>query len=349
MAPSVSCLVVSRTPSLLNRLLQSLQYSRCFWGSSDEVLCSWNGGTTDEALIQTDHPPGFRLVQRCAYHFAANMNALASQASGDILVLLNDDLVLDKGSLDRAIQILCSHPEVGIVGGRLRTSDGRLSHAGILFGNNHRPYNRFRPDRLGRLIDPEGLEVQESGAMPAVTGALMVLRREDFELVRFRETFRVCGEDVALCLDLQERTGKTAYYASDVTAIHDEKSTRGDTLDHYDLDQVAALVADYGRRGHLNTQLAQWTLQEADLLEGLIHGIRRREAEAVEAAQQDLSATQEQLATTQEQLAATQEQLATTQEQLATTQEQLATLLHREFRRQWPRRLLARCYRKLFG
>ena len=334
---SVSCLVVSRTPALLNRFLASLEVARRFWGPHDKVLCSWNGSTEDEALIADLHTPTFCLAQRSAYHFAANMNGLAAQATGDILAILNDDVVLDTGSLDRAIQILCSHPEVGIVGGRLRTSDGRLSHAGILFDNDHRPYNRFRPDRLGQLIDANGLEVQESGAMPAVTGALMVIRREDFERVRFRETFRVCGEDVALCLDLLQHSGKAAYYASDVTAIHDEKSTRGDTLDHYDLEKVAALVTDHsGRNQDLRSMLAHWSLQEADLLEGVIHGLRQQ----AEVTHQDwLDGVLEDK----------QQQLHQLRLDLELTRQQVQALLHREFQRQLPRRVLARCYFWLFG
>lgn len=270
--PTLSCLVVSRNASLLNRLVRSLGEARRFWNDTDELLCSWNGNPEDEGLLQADAHPPLRIAFRSAYHFATNMNALADQARGDLLVLLNDDVILDRGSLDRAIQILQSRPEVGVVGGRLRTSDGRLGHAGILFANQGVPYNRFRPDRLGPLINPDALAVRESGPMPAVTGALMVLRREDFQAIRLRESFSVCGEDVALCLDLCDKLDKWAYYASDVTAIHDEKSTRGETLDHYDLHQVAELVRERLRKDPaLRAQQAYWAVQEADELEGIVH------------------------------------------------------------------------------
>ena len=130
------------------------------------------------------------------------MNALADLASGELLVLLNDDLILDPGSLDRAIQVLESQPGVGLVGGRLRSSSGLLTHAGLLFDNNHIPYNRCHPDDLGSLVDAQALALQESAPMPAVTGALMVIRRSDFQALRFQTDYRVCGEDIALCLDI---------------------------------------------------------------------------------------------------------------------------------------------------
>lgn len=290
-SPTVSCLVVSRTASLLNRLVQSLAPARCFWGVDDEILCSWNGSEQEEALILPSSAPPLRIANRTAYHFASNVNTLARQARGDVLVLLNDDVVLDSGSLDRAIQILLSRPEAGLIGGRLRSSDGRLGHAGILFSNQSLPYNRFRPDRLGHLIDPDDLAVQESGPMPAVTGALMVLRRADMLEVPLREDFSVCGEDVALCLDLRVRLGTSAYYAGDVTATHDEKSTRGTTLDHFDLRQVARLV-DEQLRGDPAWRACQayWATQEADLLEAVIHRLRdelaRQHEQATEAQHQ---------------------------------------------------------------
>lgn len=271
----MSCLVISRQPQLLNRMLASLGQARRFWQPGDEVLCSWNGSSTDEERVEAPGPPPFRIANRTAYHFAANMNRLAEQALGELLVLVNDDVVLDPGCLDRAAQILETLPEVGLVGGRLRSSAGLLTHAGLLFANDGCPYNRYRPDQLGSLIDPNGLEVQESGAMPAVTGALMVIRRSDFLSLRFRETFRVCGEDVALCLDCWSRLGKVPYYASDVTAIHDEKSTRGDSLDHYDIQEVGRLVQGLVREHPaLRAQFSHWAVQESALMWRLCQQLR---------------------------------------------------------------------------
>jgi len=272
---SVSCLVISRSPGLLNQLLTSLVSARRFWGPEDEVLCSWNGSQADEQAIAADPDgPSFRIATREAYHFASNMNHLASLAQGDVLILLNDDLVLDPGSLDQALQILKAQSGVGLVGGRLRQPNGRLGHAGILFSERNLPYNRLRPERLAELLGTDRLEILTSGVMPAVTGAMMVLRRHDFLAVRFREDFRICGEDVALCLDLRQQLALATYYAADVTAVHAEKSTRGDELDHFDQLKLAELVGDLCREDPgLRASLAVWATQEADVLESLVHQV----------------------------------------------------------------------------
>ena len=272
---SVSCLVISRSPGLLNKLLTSLVSARRYWGPEDEVICAWNGSQADEqAITPQQDGPCFRIASREAYHFASNMNHLASLARGDVLILLNDDLVLDAGSLDQALQILEAQSGVGLVGGRLRQPDGRLGHAGILFSERNLPYNRLRPERLAGLLGTDRLEILTSGVMPAVTGALMVLRRHDFLAVRFREDFRICGEDVALCLDLRQKLALATYYAADVTAVHAEKSTRGEVLDHFDQQKLAALVGDLCREDpSLRASLAVWATQEADVLESMLHQV----------------------------------------------------------------------------
>lgn len=269
---SVSCLVISRTAHLLNGLLASLPAARRHWGPRDELLCSWNGTSEEEALLlPASNGPAFRVASRLPYHFATNMNALAEQASGDVLILLNDDLLLDPGCLDEALQVLSSQAGIGLVGARLRTPKGLLGHAGILFTSSNLPYNRLRPERLGSLLWAGGLEPPKSGEMPAVTGALMVLRREDFLAVRLRETFHICGEDVALCLDLRRQLGLSSFYATGVGAVHAEKSTRGQAIDRRDDEQLAALVAEVRAADpSLEGLIARWASEEADVLEAML-------------------------------------------------------------------------------
>lgn len=299
---SVSCLVISRTPALLNRLLASLVEARKFWQPGDEVLCSWNGSSTEEAEInpklgpRNGKEPLFRIAQHCAYHFSGNMNALADLARGEILVLLNDDLILDPGSLDRAIQVLRAQPRAGLIGGRLRSSNGHLTHAGLLFSNDHVPYNRFRPDDLGPLIDASANAVQESGPMPAVTGALMVLYRHDFQAVRFHTEYRVCGEDIALCLDIWNQLNKQAYYASDVTAIHDEKTTRGKSFEEDDIRRLSTYAANILPEHHELQALGRyWSSLESMAMWHLLQG-QRHELEQAKARlhEQEISQKMEQ-------------------------------------------------------
>ena len=52
----------------------------------------------------------FLIAQRDPYHFASNMNQLAHHANGEVLAFVNDDVVLDSGSLDAGLSCLSMRP-----------------------------------------------------------------------------------------------------------------------------------------------------------------------------------------------------------------------------------------------
>jgi hypothetical protein len=184
------------------------------------VIASWNGSIADESLLKPGRLP-FAVVQRDAYHFAANMNGLARHAKGDILVFANDDLIIDPGSLDIALERLTSRSEVGIVGARLRTSTGQLAHAGIHFTSYGSPYHQ-----LEHFVDAQHPANARERTVPAVTGAFFAMRRHDFLELELAETFQVCGEDVLLSLQTRSLLHKQVLYCPAMSGVHDAESTR---------------------------------------------------------------------------------------------------------------------------
>ena len=119
----LSVLVVSRTTSLLNQLSESLVAATSLAETEVEILVSWNGNFSDEQRIKNGSSYPLHIACRDPYHFASNVNALADQAKGDLLLIINDDVLLDPGSIDAAIACLTTTPNAGLVGGRLRGSD----------------------------------------------------------------------------------------------------------------------------------------------------------------------------------------------------------------------------------
>lgn len=215
-----SVLVVSRTPELLNRLLQSLDHAYTGNADSVEVIASWNGSTEAEELIQPGRLP-FRIAQRDPYHFASNMNGLARKAGGPVLIFANDDLIIDPGAVDAAIERLETRSEIGLVGARLRRSDKQLAHAGIHFTSYGSPYHQ-----LEHFVDAEHPANGRERFVPAVTGAFFAMRRNEFLKLELAETFNVCGEDVLLCLQLRSSLQKQVLFCPAMSGIHDAESTR---------------------------------------------------------------------------------------------------------------------------
>lgn len=217
----LSILVVSRTAELVNSFCAGLDAACSLAPMEAEILVSWNGSDADEQRIANSSRYDLHIARRVPYHFAGNMNGLAELAGGDVLMLANDDLMLDPGSVDAALNVLDQHPEAGLVGAVLRDQQGRLTHGGINFDSRGSAYHL-----LDQLIPADRPEVTPTGPVAAVTGALQWIRRDDFLQIRLNEQYRVCGEDVELCLEVQDRLSKQVWLCCAASAIHESESTR---------------------------------------------------------------------------------------------------------------------------
>jgi GT2 family glycosyltransferase len=217
----LSILVVSRTAELLNALLQSLNQACGLASHEVEILCSWNGSADDEHRICNGSRYDLRICQRDPYHFAANMNRLGGQATGAVVLLANDDLVLDPGCIDAGLKLLEGDAGIGLVGALLRNGQDRLCHLGIHVdpeGSAYHVLDRQWPHHQAARV--------ASGPVLAVTGALQWIRRSDLQTLGLNEAYAVCGEDVELCLDVQQHLGKQVWLCAEAQAIHQGESTR---------------------------------------------------------------------------------------------------------------------------
>ena len=221
----VSILVVSRTPDLLNRFCTSLNQASSLHGMEMEILCSWNGSKDDEARINNSSRYDLHIAQRVPYHCSGNMNGLAAKAGGEVLMLANDDLILDAGCVDAGLNLLNSSPEIGLVGALLRDQHDLVSHAGINFDPRCSSYHL-----LDRMLKSSELATLPSTPVGAVTGALQWIARQDFQQHPFNETYNVCGEDVELCIDVQQDLKKQVWLCTEATAIHEAETTRSQEL-----------------------------------------------------------------------------------------------------------------------
>ena len=222
----LSILVVSRTAGLLSGMLSTLKDALHLPGEEVEVLCSWNGDAEEESGIENTSGYEFLVANRAPYHFSSNMNALADKANGEVLLLINDDVLLDTNSVDAAMSCLCDYPKAGLVGARLRDREGRLTHAGILFDRRHNPYHQ-----LDRLVSSEHHAVLgDPKPVPAVTGAAMVIRREHFQALGFNTEYQVCGEDVELCLALRGQLELNVMYCPLFSGEHSGEATRSNEV-----------------------------------------------------------------------------------------------------------------------
>jgi GT2 family glycosyltransferase len=167
-------------------------------GVSYEVILVDDGSTdgTREWLATLGEP--FRVVLNAGnLGFGAATNRGAAAARGELLALLNNDLVLAEGWLWPMMEALESlGARAGLVGNvQLNAATLEVDHAGIRINLKGKPeHERRRPGLLPRLLRPVRRRV-------AVTGACVLVTSETWRrLGGFDEGFVNGCEDVDLCL-----------------------------------------------------------------------------------------------------------------------------------------------------
>lgn len=149
--------------------------------------------------------------------FAANANTGAQFAMGDILLFVNQDVYgVGQDAQERPFSIHWDVPlvtafenaEIGIVGAKLITPDGRIQSAGGLYDAHGQPFHRC----LG-YGDHTFAEVNTPQEVSWVTGAALAIRRDLFTQVGGFDEGYVRGyfEDTALCMSVKERGFKVWY------------------------------------------------------------------------------------------------------------------------------------------
>ena len=223
-AKLVSLVICTRTPALLESCLMSIESRTAH--QHREVIVVQHG--TDPALTQViaNHKAKPVLFPG-PFNFAQMNNEGAAQATGSVLLFLNDDVTpLKPDWLTRLIHHL-EDPTIGAVGAKLTFPDGTLQHAGIAaFGTA----GAWHP---GRACPPNSLWPAITRQVSAVTGACLALRTNDFHRSGgFDPAFPVNFNDVDLCFRL-EALGLRIWIDIEAELQHDESRTRapGSTYD----------------------------------------------------------------------------------------------------------------------
>lgn len=208
-------------------------------------------GRPEVRVLSWDHP----------FNWSAINNFGASQASGDLLGFLNNDMEVTSPDWLEELIRWAQRPEVGVVGTLLVRGDGSVQHAGVALGLGGvagHPWERMAED-------------DDSVAGPAfayrdvlaVTGACQMIRRGVFaELGGFDEGFVTLFSDVELCLRAWRR-GYRVVHTPWARLVHYHGTTRGgDTrMPPHDFWIARERFGDLVARGdpYLGPNLSPWS------------------------------------------------------------------------------------------
>jgi GT2 family glycosyltransferase/glycosyltransferase involved in cell wall biosynthesis len=245
--PMVSIIIATRDRvELLRDCIDSIERDTRYPRDRLEIVVVDNGSVTKEAeryFSELRRRKGYRVVADDGYfNFARLYNLGARESRGDILVLLNNDMVVIEPSWIELITAQCLVPDVGVVGAKLLYPDGTIQHGGCAIGVSGVAAHRL----LGVKADSVA-ETDVTRELAAVTGACLGIRREIFEsLGGLDETLRVAFNDIKLCLMSLERGLRNVYVAQPLL-YHFESKSRGfdRTRKQIDLQQREAV---YTRR-----------------------------------------------------------------------------------------------------
>jgi GT2 family glycosyltransferase len=136
------------------------------------------------------------------FNFAHRINQGAAKATGEILLLLNDDVEVDTPNWLESMLEFAQQNEIGAVGARLLFPNGKIQHTGvvILGGNPGHAFYQYDGDHPGyfcsNLVNRNYL---------AVTAACLMVRRGLFQQVGgMDEGFPLNYNDVDFCLKLHQ-------------------------------------------------------------------------------------------------------------------------------------------------
>ncbi len=244
---SLSVIIPSKDHAkILIKCLNSLKEHTQFQKQHDlEILIIDNGSYETqremiESYIRENASLRIRyLYQEEPFNFSHMCDRGASEATGDLLLFLNDDVEF----LDDCLLEMCmfaSSPLTGAVGCKLLFPENKLiQHVGVTnlaCGPTH------------KLSHHPDLETYYFGAnrlnrnMLAVTGAcLMVEREKYFQVQGFHDKMTVSYNDVDLCVNLYEN-GYYNVLLNTCVLLHHESLSRGNDL--FDGDKLKRLAIE---------------------------------------------------------------------------------------------------------
>ena len=227
----VSIVIPSKdNPRVLSNCIHSVLESSTY--RDFEIIVVDNGSSAkNRARVERMRDmlqPEFRFRYRyepMEFNFSRMCNIGVSMASGDYILLLNDDIEITQDDWLEKMMEKAVLPHVGAVGAKLIYPGTEIiQHAGITnirLGPAHKL--QFRSDALEFYFKKNRLAFDVIG----VTGACLLVKKSVYEQAGgFNEKLRVAFNDVEFCYHLHD-LGYVNVVRNDVSLTHHESLSRG--------------------------------------------------------------------------------------------------------------------------
>ena len=190
-----------------------------------EVFLVDNASPDDTAQMVSEFAAKFENVHAVLspdnVGLAAGNNIPKDRFRGEYVLMLNPDTVFRDNSLERMVQFLDEHPDVGVVGPRNVYADGSPHvSSGLHWGIREVLMWRVLPYRIPRLLHDRMSHYKQQDVL-FVSGSCLLMRRHIFdEIGGYDPEFFLCIEDVCdLCLRAK-KTGCRVVFLANEEVVH---------------------------------------------------------------------------------------------------------------------------------
>jgi GT2 family glycosyltransferase/lipopolysaccharide/colanic/teichoic acid biosynthesis glycosyltransferase len=241
----------------LMQTLESIQ--RAVINISHEIFVVDNASVDGSVEMVKNRFPGVNLIEnRINKGFASANNQAMKNSSGEFIILINPDTVVQEDTFTRLIEFMNDHPDAGVATCKILNPDGSFSVDSrhsiptpmTAFWKQIGFHRLFPKSRIFARYNLTYLNEDEIYPVDAISGSFMFIRRSAFEQVGYldEDYFMYC-EDVDYCYRIT-RSGWKVYYAPVSDIIHYKgESTKKDNLD-YVLNFNKSLYLFYKKHFH---------------------------------------------------------------------------------------------------
>ncbi len=216
-----------------------------------ELIVANNDSAEPETLAYFDSLRGDARVHILdfpgPFNYSAINNGAVRASTGEIVLLLNNDIEIIESHWLKEMVKHAVRPEVGAVGAKLLYPDNTIQHGGVVLGLNgvaghlHAGVPADSPGYFGWL--------KLARNVSAATAACLALKRSVFDEVGgLNEVdLKVAFNDVDLCLRITEK-GHEIVWTPEATLYHWESKSRGNDLSPQHLARFESEIAYMRKR-----------------------------------------------------------------------------------------------------
>ncbi len=218
---TIAIIIVSfNVEELLRECIKSI-YGETMHTRFDIWVVDNASGDNSIRMLRRNFPEVHLIANDDNVGFTRANNQAIRRCRSDYVLLLNPDTLIEDGAIDRMVQFMDAHPDVGVSGCRVLNEDGSLQLAcrrsvpspSVAFFRLTGLSRLFPRSRVMARYNLTYLDPMQTHEVDAVSGAFLLIRRRTIEQIGLLdESFWIYGEDIDWCVRAKRAGWKVMYH-----------------------------------------------------------------------------------------------------------------------------------------